>query len=268
VIEDRNIRERLKKNGKLPRHVAIIMDGNGRWAKQRGLPRIAGHREGVKAVRDVVEGCGELGVNVLTLYTFSTENWRRPKEEVSALMKLLLRTLQKEIDDLVRNNVRLMAVGNIDHLPTDARKGILDGIDTTKNNTGLILNLALNYGGREEIVAAVRKVAEKIQTKALKPEDIDKEIFGTYLYTSELPDPDLLIRTSGELRISNFLLWQLAYTEIYITDVLWPDFRRHHLYQAIEDYQKRERRFGKVSEQLIEDTDPQVRTDSNISGTM
>jgi undecaprenyl diphosphate synthase len=249
-IEDREIRERLKQRGKLPRHVAIIMDGNGRWAKQRGLPRVAGHREGVKAVRDVVEGCGELGIEVLTLYTFSTENWRRPKEEVSALMKLLLRTLQKELDDLIRNNVRLMAVGNLEHLPDEARKGILNGIDATQQNSGLILNLALNYGGREEIVAAVKQIAVKIDEKAMAPDEIDADTIGCYLYTAKLPDPDLMIRTSGELRLSNFLLWQLAYTEIYITDVLWPDFRRKDLFRAIDNYQQRERRFGKVSEQI------------------
>jgi undecaprenyl diphosphate synthase len=235
---------------KLPRHIAIIMDGNGRWAKQRGLPRIAGHREGVKSVRDVVEACGEFGIEVLTLYTFSTENWRRPKEEVSALMRLLLRTLRKEIDELIQNNVRLTAVGDISSLPENAKKGIIEGIEQTKQNTGLVLNLALNYGGREEIVSAVRKIAAEVQQEKLRPESIDIEMIHRYLYTSDLPDPDLLIRTSGEVRISNFLLWQLAYTEIYITDVLWPDFRREDLLRAIEDYQRRERRFGKVSEQL------------------
>ena len=251
---DKEIREELKRGGNIPRHIAIIMDGNGRWAKQRGLPRVAGHREGVKAVRDVVEGCGELGVEVLTLYTFSTENWRRPKEEVTALMNLLLRTLQKELDELVRNNVRLMAIGNIENLPQNARETFLKGIEVTKSNTGLVLNLALSYGGREEIIHAVRTIASKILKSDLKPDEIDADVIGRHLYTSELPDPDLMIRTSGEFRISNFLLWQLAYTEIYITDVLWPDFRRKDLYRAIKDYQNRERRFGKVSEQLI-DTD-------------
>lgn len=248
--KNREIKERLKRQGNIPRHIAIIMDGNGRWAKQRGLPRIAGHREGVNSVRDVVEACGELGIDVLTLYTFSTENWRRPIEEVSALMKLLLRTLRKEVDDLVRNNVRLMAVGDIHHLPVATKEGILQGIEETRHNTGLILNLALNYGGREEIVSAVRSLANLVQQGVLHPEDINGESIEKHLYTAKLPDPDLLIRTSGELRISNFLLWQLAYTEIYITDILWPDFRRKDLYRAIEDYQKRERRFGKVSEQI------------------
>ena len=251
ALEDREIRERLKNRGKLPRHVAIIMDGNGRWARQRGLPRIAGHREGVKAVRDVVKACGELGIGVLTLYTFSTENWRRPLEEVSALMKLLLRTLRKEMDDLVRNNVRLMAVGDIGNLPKNTREGILEGIEETKKNTGLVLNLALNYGGREEIVSAVRQIAAEVMKGKLKVEAIGRETIQDHLYTSELPDPDLLIRTSGEFRISNFLLWQLAYTEIFITDVLWPDFRRKDLYEAIEDFQGRERRFGRVSREQL-----------------
>lgn len=251
VIENKKIKEKFKGREKLPRHIAIIMDGNGRWAKQRGLPRIAGHREGVKAVRDIVEACGELGIGVLTLYTFSKENWRRPREEVSALMRLLLRTLRREIDELVRNNVRLMTVGDIENLPGNAREGILEGIEATKQNTGLVLNLALNYGGREEIVSAVRDIAFQVQEGRLKPETINGEMIQHHLHTSQLPDPDLLIRTSGEFRISNFLLWQLAYTEIYITDILWPDFRRKDLYEAIEDYRRRERRFGKVSEQLL-----------------
>jgi len=250
ALEDKEIRERLKNRGILPCHIAIIMDGNGRWAKQRGLPRVAGHREGVKAVRDVVEACGELGIKVLTLYTFSTENWRRPQKEVSALMKLLLRTLRKEIEEMIRNNVQLMASGDIEKLPAEAREGVLEGIEKTGQNTGLVLNLALNYGGREEILAAVRQIANEVKEGELKPETIDAETIHRRLYTSEFPDPDLLIRTSGEFRISNFLLWQLAYTEIFITDVLWPDFRRKDLYEAIEEFQRRERRFGKVSEQL------------------
>ena len=252
MTEDKQIREALKRRGRLPRHIAIIMDGNGRWAKQRGLPRIAGHRAGVEAVRDTVEACGELGIEILTLYTFSTENWRRPKEEISALMRLLLRTLQRETEELIRNNVRLTMVGNAETLPDKVREGILRGIEATRQNTGLVLNLALNYGGREEIVSAVRRIASGVQRGELRPERIDAETICRHLYTSELPDPDLLMRTSGELRISNFLLWQLAYTEIYITDVLWPDFRRKDLYEAVEDYQGRERRFGKVSEQLRE----------------
>ncbi len=251
-LDDKKNRERLLNRGQIPQHIAIIMDGNGRWAKQRGLPRIAGHREGIKAVKDVVKACGELGIRVLTLYTFSTENWRRPKEEVSALMSLLLRTLRKEIDDLISNNVRLMVIGNIDKLPQNARNGIIEGIQATHQNTGLILNLALSYGGREEIIMAIHRIVSHINQGILKIEDIDVNALHRYLYTAELPDPDLLIRTSGEFRISNFLLWQLAYTEIYITDLLWPDFRRQNLYGAIEDYQSRERRFGKVSEQITD----------------
>lgn len=250
--EDKKIRDRLQRQGQIPQHIAIIMDGNGRWAKQRGLPRIAGHREGIKAVRDVVEACAELDVRVLTLYTFSTENWRRPKEEVSALMKLLIRTLQKEMDDLIRNNVKLMTIGEINTLPQYAHFGIEEGIQATQQNTGLILNLALSYGGREEILSAVQKIVTQVKEGTLKCEAIDDKLFRQNLYTADLPDPDLLIRTSGELRISNFLLWQLAYTEIYITHVLWPDFRKQDLYKAIENYQARERRFGKVSEQITD----------------
>jgi len=240
----------LKERGNLPKHIAIIMDGNGRWARSRNLPRIAGHREGVNSVRDVVEVCGELGVEVLTLYTFSTENWQRPQEEVSALMRLLLRTLRKEIDELIQNNVKLTAIGQLENLPPSARKGIFEGIEATRRNTGLNLNLALSYGGREEIISAVKEIGKEIQQGKLQWDEIGSEVIHHHLYTSNLPDPDLLIRTSGEFRISNFLIWQLAYTEIYITDVLWPDFRRKDIYLAIEDYQKRERRFGKVSEQV------------------
>ena len=242
--------ELIKKRGNLPRHIAIIMDGNGRWAKKRRLPRIAGHREGVNSVREIVETCGDLNVEVLTLYTFSTENWRRPQREVSALMKLLLQTIENEINDLMANNVRLMTIGGIHHLPDGAREGILRGIDRTSENTGLILNLALNYGGREEIVTAIRRIIEDVQKGVLNPDLVNKENIQKYLYTAGLPDPDLLIRTSGEFRISNFLLWQLAYTEIFVTDVFWPDFRQKELLDAIENYQSRERRFGKVSEQL------------------
>jgi undecaprenyl diphosphate synthase len=226
------------------------MDGNGRWAKSRGLPRIAGHREGVKSVRDVVKGCDDLDIQILTLYTFSTENWKRPMDEVSALMRLLLITLQKEINELNKNNVRLIAVGDLEKLPAGPKEGLKAGIEATKSNTGLILNLALNYGAREEIIYAIRNIAQSIENKKLTTDQINDELFSKMLYTADLPDPDLLIRTSGEFRLSNFLLWQLAYTEIYITDILWPDFRKRNLFEAILDYQKRERRFGKVSEQI------------------
>jgi undecaprenyl diphosphate synthase len=229
---------------RMPRHIAIIMDGNGRWAKQRSLPRIAGHREGINSVREIVRTCGELGVEVLTLYTFSSENWLRPRQEVSALMHLLLATINKEVKDLDRNNVKLKVIGRIEDLPEKPRKGMLDAIDHLKHNTGLILNLALSYGGRQEIVEAVRRIC------SVGKLEITEEEFAKYLYTSDIPDPELLIRTSGELRLSNFLLWQLAYTEIYVTEILWPDFRSEALYEAILAFQKRERRFGKVSEQL------------------
>ena len=232
------------RHGNIPQHIAIIMDGNGRWAKQRSLPRIAGHREGINSVREIVRACGDLGVRILTLYTFSAENWRRPRREVSALMRLLLVTINREVADLDRNNVRLMVIGNIEDLPEQPRQGILKAIEHLKSNTGLILNLALSYGGRQEILEAVRRVCQDGK------KEVSEEEFARYLYTADIPDPDLLIRTSGELRLSNFLLWQLAYTEIYVTEVLWPDFRRPQLIEAIQAYQARERRFGRVSEQL------------------
>jgi undecaprenyl diphosphate synthase len=240
----------LRQKSDTPKHIAIIMDGNGRWAKQRGLPRLMGHREGIKSVREIVEACGELGVEVLTLYTFSTENWRRPKDEVSALMKLLLKTIQREIRELIRKNVRLTVIGNLEHLPGAARKSMETAIEKTRMNTGLNLNLALSYGSREELVRAVKRIALQVREGELDPEDVSSQTIQSNLYTAEMPDPDLLIRTSGEFRVSNFLLWQLAYTEIFITDVLWPDFRKPELLNAIEDFRNRERRFGKVSEQL------------------
>ena len=235
---------------KLPRHVAIIMDGNGRWAKSRKLPRVAGHKEGINSVRDIVEACGQLGVKALTLYTFSMENWSRPRNEVSALMKLLLRTIRHEIKDLMKNNVRVKVLGNLDDLPADSGNEMRLAVETSQNNTGLILNLALSYSSRNEIVSAARDLCLKVKSGEISIEEIDEELFANSLSTKGLPDPDLLIRTSGEARISNFLLWQLAYTEIYITETLWPTFRREQLYQSIRDYQNRERRYGKVSEQL------------------
>lgn len=242
--------QHLSETGPLPKHIAIIMDGNGRWAKKRGLPRVAGHRKGVEAVRNVVEACSELGIAVLTLYTFSTENWNRPEEEVSALMKLLLRTLEKEIEDLDKNNVKLMTIGELDRLQRGTAEGLRAGVARTAKNTGLILNLALSYGSREEIVHAVRRIAREVKQERIDPDAIDSGVISNSLYTAGLPDPDLLIRTSGELRLSNFLLWQLAYTELFTTEVYWPDFQKKHLYEAISSYQKRERRFGMVSEQL------------------
>lgn len=238
------------KQKKLPEHIAIIMDGNGRWAKKRHLPRVAGHHEGVKSVRDIVEACGELDIKVLTLYTFSTENWNRPVDEVSALMKLLIQTLNKEINELAAKNVQLKVMGDLSLLPDDVMENVQKGIESTSQNTGMILNMALSYGSREEMLSAIRDIAYKVKKNEIDPEKIDSVVFQNHLYTKGLPDPDLLIRTSGEFRVSNFLLWQLAYSEFYVTDVFWPEFRRKHLYEAIESYQKRERRFGKTSEQL------------------
>lgn len=244
------LRETIISTGNIPRHVAIIMDGNGRWAKERGLPRVAGHSGGVESVRDVVEGCGELGVEVLTLYAFSQENWKRPAWEVSALMKLLMRTINSELENLHKQNVRLTTIGHIEHLPADTHKQLLRAVESTKHNTGFHLNLALSYSARTEILDAVKSIVADTQKKIISPSEIDEKVFSDYLYTRELPEPDLLIRTSGEFRISNFLLWQIAYAELYITDTFWPDFRKQHLYEAIVNYQKRERRFGKVSEQI------------------
>ncbi len=235
---------------KLPQHIAIIMDGNGRWARQRGyLDRIRGHEVGIESVRVAVRACGELGVRALTLYAFSVENWKRPKREIDALMGLLRRFLRDEIPELMENNVRLVASGRLGDLSADVRAELARTMTETQANTGLVLNLALSYGGRSEIVDAVRTIAREIQQGLLQPEEIDEARFAKYLYHPELGDPDLLIRTSGEMRVSNFLLWQIAYTEFYVTPVLWPDFRRSHLYEAILDYQRRERRFGGVKEE-------------------
>ncbi|MCW5912473.1 MAG: isoprenyl transferase [Cyclobacteriaceae bacterium] len=230
----------------LPLHVAVIMDGNGRWAKRKGAARIFGHRNAIQAVKDVTEGCGELGIKYLTLYAFSTENWGRPKEEVDGLMELLVNTLKKEINTLHENQVKLQTIGDVSHLPVDCQNNLAEAIASTQHNSGLTLQLALNYSGRWEIVKAAKKLAEKAKAGVLKPEEIDEPYFAAHLETSGIPDPELLIRTSGELRVSNFLLWQIAYTEIFITPTLWPDFRKEDLYEAICAYQKRERRFGKV----------------------
>jgi undecaprenyl diphosphate synthase len=245
-----DLKEMLTQNHELPNHVAVIMDGNGRWATQRGLPRVAGHRAGVKSVRSIVETAGELGIGVLTLYTFSKENWQRPVNEVSTLMKLLASTLRREINELNQKNVRIRTIGDLDDLPQFAYEQVLEGIEKTKHNTGLILNLALSYGGRSEILKAVREIAEKVQDGELYIGDVDEEVFSDFLYSKNLPDPDLLIRTSGEQRISNFLLWQSAYTEIYLTPTLWPDFGKKEFYDALIWYTKRERRFGRVSQQI------------------
>lgn len=234
----------------LPRHVAVIMDGNGRWAKKKGAMRIFGHRNAVQAVREITEAAGELGIKYLTLYAFSTENWNRPKEEVDGLMELLVNTLKQEIGTLNENQVKLKTIGDTANLPENCQRNLQWAIDQTKNNSGLTLLLALSYSGRWEITEAVKQIAQEVKEGKLQPEAINDKVIENYLKTSGIPDPELLIRTSGELRISNFLLWQIAYSEIYITPTLWPDFRKEHLYEALCAYQQRERRFGKTSEQL------------------
>ena len=247
-MNKKELRELIKKNANLPEHIAIIMDGNGRWAKQRSLPRFAGHREGINSVREITRICGEIGIKHLTLYTFSKENWARPQTEVSALMKLLLTSIRKEINNLHENNVRLTTIGAFQDLPKSARKGIEEGIEKTKDNTGLNLNLALSYGSRQEIMQAIQQIAKMVDMGKLKTDDINQENFENLLYTNNMPDPDLLIRTGGEFRVSNFLLWQIAYTEIFVTETFWPAFREKELLEAITDFQSRERRFGKVAE--------------------
>jgi undecaprenyl diphosphate synthase len=234
----------------LPQHIAVIMDGNGRWAKKKGAMRIFGHKNAVQAVRDVTEGCGELGVKYLTLYAFSTENWGRPKAEVEGLMELLVNTLKQEIGTLMENQVKLITIGETSHLPPECQQNLQWAMDKTKDHSGLTLILALSYSGRWEILKAIRALAEEVKNGKLESAEINEKVFENYLQTSGIPDPELLIRTSGELRISNFLLWQIAYTELYITPTLWPDFRKEHLYEAIWSYQQRERRFGKTSEQM------------------
>jgi undecaprenyl diphosphate synthase len=234
----------------LPRHIAVIMDGNGRWAKKKGAMRIFGHRNAVQAVRDVTEGCGELGVKYLTLYAFSTENWSRPKEEVDMLMELLVNTLKQEINKLMENQVKLITIGETSHLPGDCQANLAEAVEMTRYNTGLTLIIALSYSGRWELVQAAKAIAQDARAGRLNPDAVDERMIEQYLQTAGIPDPELLIRTSGEMRVSNFLLWQIAYTELYITPTLWPDFRKEHLYEAIWSYQQRERRFGKTSEQL------------------
>jgi undecaprenyl diphosphate synthase len=247
---DRIEQGKLQSSGEIPRHIAIIMDGNGRWAKQRGLPRIAGHSEGVESVRDAVEACGQLGVQYLTLYAFSTENWKRPQEEVSLLMRLLLKALRDETDRLHNNNVRIQTIGDIAALPAEVQEELREDIRKTGGNTGLQLTLALSYSGRWDLTNAVRKILAEAARTGTTPEHVTEAIVTASLSTAGTPDPDLLVRTSGEMRISNFLLWQLAYTEIVISAKYWPAFRRADLYDAIRQYQHRERRFGMVSEQL------------------
>jgi undecaprenyl diphosphate synthase len=232
----------------VPRHIGIIMDGNGRWARQRGLPRSAGHRAGTDTIRKIVRACGELGVSYLTTYVFSAENWGRPRAEVAMLMELLVEMTRREIENLNANNVKLRIIGDITRLPHNTKKALLDGIEATKNNTGLTLVLAVSYGGRAEIVTAARRIATEAATNPKLLKTLDERIFGGYLYTAGIPDPELIIRTGGECRISNFLLWQAAYAELYITDVPWPDFDKECLVKAIEEFNRRDRRFGKVNE--------------------
>ena len=235
---------------RMPQHVAIIMDGNGRWAKAKGLDRSFGHQEGVVSVRKVVEAANDLGIKYFTMYTFSTENWNRPEEEVQALMSLLVFAIKRETPDLMKNNVRLMAIGNLDRLPLDARATLMECISETSANTGTTVILALSYSARWEITEAVKRLAQEAIDQKINPEEITESVFSSYLTTQGIPDPDLLIRTGGEQRISNFLLWQLSYAEFFFSNVYWPDFREEELYGAILYYQQRERRFGKTSEQL------------------
>ena len=244
-----DLRDTIDRNN-LPKHLAIIMDGNGRWAKQKGFLRAFGHESGSKTVKKIIEANFNLGIEYLTLYTFSTENWNRPKLEVDTLMKVLINALKKELPTLQENNIKMNAIGNLEKLPKSAQKELLAVIDKTKNNTGMTLTLALSYGSREEIVNAIKIISDKVKNNIISIDAIDDSIINEHLYTHNLPDVDLLIRTSGEHRISNFLLWQIAYAELYFTDILWPDFKDQDLYEAIISYQKRERRFGKTSEQI------------------
>ena len=237
----------------LPRHLAIIMDGNGRWARARMLPRLMGHRKGVQTVRLIVEECSKIGISYLTLFAFSAENWSRPKSEVRSLMTLLKKYIRMEVPRMMRNNIRFNVIGNRSDLPADVACGLNDAMNSTAANCGMTLTLALSYGSRQEILHAAKCVAADIRSGSISPDDLSEDSFSRYLYTAGLPDPDLLVRTSGEMRISNFLLWQLAYTELYFTEVNWPDFNKDELYRALADYQQRERRFGLTSEQLKSD---------------
>ena len=249
-VSDDFLVETLKKSGKIPNHIAIIMDGNGRWAKKRGLPRVAGHKRGVDTVREIVEACSQIGVKYLTLYTFSTENWKRPKDEVSTLMRLLLNSLRDQVNELNENDVRLTTIGNIDSLPIEVQNQLRSDIERTKNNKKIVLNLALSYSGRWELLEAIKLISSEVKQGNLQLNEITESLVSQKLTTKNMPDPDLVIRTSGEFRVSNFLLWQIAYSEFVITETLWPDFSKKSLYEAIQVFQKRERRFGKVSEQI------------------
>jgi undecaprenyl diphosphate synthase len=255
VLSDKDFEriEEVKCSGVIPKHVAIIMDGNGRWAKQKGLPRAAGHRRGIKTVREIVEACANLGVEFLTLYTFSTENWQRPKTEVSTLMRLIVKSLKDETDQLHKNNIRLTSIGDSEMLPNEVREELDEAFEKTRNNTKMTLNLALSYSGRWELTDAIKKISTDVKNGKKEIENIDEKMISSYLNTSEMPDPELLIRSGGDMRISNFLLWQIAYSEIFVTDVLWPKFKTKNLIEAINEFQCRERRFGLVSEQIAND---------------
>lgn len=247
---NKDLREKVRELGDVPKHIAIIMDGNGRWAKMNSLPRAAGHKEGINSVREIVRVCGEIDVSFLTLYTFSSENWNRPETEVSAIMKLLFSTIRKEIDNLDKNNVRLTTIGNLNDLPKETRKNIKNGISQTRDNTGLNLILALSYGSRQELIRAIRRIGNRIESSQIKSDDITDEVLESELYSTGVPDPDLVIRTGGEYRLSNFLLWQAAYSELLITEKHWPEFRENELLNGIIDYQNRQRRFGQTDEQV------------------
>ena len=247
---NKDLREKVRELGDVPKHIAIIMDGNGRWAKMNNLPRAAGHKEGINSVREIVRVCGEIDVSFLTLYTFSSENWNRPETEVSAIMKLLFSTIRKEIDNLDKNNVRLTTIGNLNDLPKETRKNIKNGISQTRDNTGLNLILALSYGSRQELIRAIRRLGNKIESSQIKSDDITDDVLESELYSAGVPDPDLVIRTGGEYRLSNFLLWQAAYSELLITEKHWPEFRENELLNGIIDYQNRQRRFGQTDEQV------------------
>ena len=264
-MEDADIQAKLKAQGNLPWHIAIIMDGNGRWAQQRDLRRTDGHRSARETVRDIVRACGELQIEILTLFTFGTDNWRRPWSEVLSLMQLLRDCSREELDELQENNVRLIATGDTGRLAKHSRRALESAMLKTSSNTGLTLNLALSYDGKSDILQAVRSIAEGVAQGQISPDAIDSDMLSERLYTSDLPDPDLLIRTSGEVRLSNFMLWQCAYTEFWFTDVLWPDFKREHLYEALHNYVNRERRFGKTGLQLRDETlAPQSETNGSI----
>jgi len=248
--DDRDLQQKLIGSGSVPRHIAVIMDGNGRWAKSRGNIRLFGHKAGVDSIRDITEACAQIGVEYLTLYAFSTENWGRPSDEVTGLMSLLVQSLRSETKKLNENDIRLLTIGQTERFPESCQRELNEAISITKNNKRMNLCLALSYSGRWDITQAVKKLARQVEAGTLNPEDINDELITSELVTANIPDPDLIIRTSGEFRISNFLLWQLAYSELYITQTFWPDFRRNELYDAITAYQQRERRFGKTSEQV------------------